>query len=72
MTSTLLMKAHQAKLISIGNGGAPGKPGAAESVTVKDTLKAIKNGADYIDAGGTIIDLCNKAYTLLGPVLGLP
>ena len=58
---------HAEKLVA-----EAGKPGAAESVTVRDTLKAIKNGADYIDAGGTIIDLCNKAYTLLGPVLGLP
>lgn len=48
------------------------KKHGADSATLKDALKAIKDGADYIEAGGTIIDLCNKAYTLLGPVLGLP
>ena len=58
---------HAEKLVA-----EAGKPGAAESVTLKNALEAIKLGSDGIEAGGTIIDLCNKAYTLLGPVLGLP
>ncbi len=58
---------HAEKLVA-----EAGKPGAAESVTVKGALDAIKDGAVCIEAGGTIIDLCTKALNLLGPVLGLP
>lgn len=58
---------HAEKLVA-----EAGKPGAAESVTLKGALDAIKDGADYIEAGGTIASLCAAVYTLLGPVLGLP
>jgi hypothetical protein len=48
------------------------KKHGADSATLKDALDAIKDGADYIDAGGTIAKLCEAAYTLLGSVLSLP
>ena len=38
-------------------------------VTLKGALDAFKDGADYIEAGGTIAKLCEAAYTLLGPLL---
>lgn len=44
----------------------------ADPVTLKSALDALKDGADYIEAGGKIAGLCAAAYTLLGPVLGLP
>jgi len=58
---------HAEKLVA-----EAGKPGAADPVTLKGALDAIKDGADYIEAGGMIASLCAAAYTLLGPVLGLP
>ena len=48
------------------------KKNEADPVTLKGALDAIKDGADYIEAGGKIAGLCAAAYTLLGPVLGLP
>ncbi|MFM8443682.1 MAG: hypothetical protein ACKN9W_10155, partial [Methylococcus sp.] len=48
------------------------KKDEADPVTLKSALDALKYGADYIEAGGKIAGLCAAAYTLLGPVLGLP
>jgi hypothetical protein len=48
------------------------KQDEADPATLKDALDAIKDGADYIEAGGKIAGLCAAAYTLLRPVLGLP
>jgi len=48
------------------------KGSQADRSVIKDRLEAIKDGADYIEAGGTIAKLCAAAYELLGPVLGLP
>ena len=39
---------------------------------IKTALEAIKSGAAVLDDGGKIIALCNKAYNLLAPLLGLP
>ena len=58
---------HAEKLVA-----EAGKPGAADPVTLKGALDAIKDGAGYIEAGGKIAGLYAAAYTLLGPALGLP
>lgn len=47
----------------------PDKPDPSR---IKRALDAIKSGADVLDDGGKIITLCNKAYQVLAPFLGLP
>jgi hypothetical protein len=32
----------------------------------------VKSGAEGLEHGGTIITLCNKAYNVVAPLLGLP
>ena len=39
---------------------------------IKTALEAIKSGAAVLEDGGKIITLCNKAYRLVAPLLGLP
>jgi hypothetical protein len=39
---------------------------------VKTALDVIKSGADGLENGGKIIGLCNKAYNIVAPMLGLP
>ncbi|WP_034925199.1 toll/interleukin-1 receptor domain-containing protein [Candidatus Accumulibacter vicinus] len=48
------------------------RPEKSDPGRIKQALDAIKSGADMLDDGGRIIGLCNKAYQVLAPVLGLP
>ncbi|MCM8623294.1 MAG: TIR domain-containing protein [Candidatus Accumulibacter sp.] len=48
------------------------KPEKSDPGRIKQAFDAIKSGADMLEDGGRIIGLCNKAYQVLAPVLGLP
>ena len=45
---------------------------AANPGRIKRALEVIKSGAEGLDQGGKIITLCNKAYNVIAPLLGLP
>ena len=44
----------------------------ADPSLIKRALDAIKPAADALEGGEKIVKLCNKAYQVLAPFLGLP
>lgn len=39
---------------------------------IKRALDVVKSGAEGLEHGGKIITLCNKAYNVIAPLVGLP
>jgi hypothetical protein len=44
----------------------------ADAGRIQRALDAVRSGAEVLENGGKIVELCNKAYGVLAPFLGLP